>query len=353
MAAPSLFDAPVDNHGLFADHYLKTRFPQRDDVQALREEADAAFEQVRDRYQSVAGEVDTWNEAQTEDRFVQPVLKEVLGWARKVQPHVQRQGQVGRPDYALFTTDARRSTAVEHAGGDETKVFDYADAVAEAKYWGRPLDGPAPDPEREETNMCMMVRSFRIQVYNQARRNAVADHLIGQAEEAPLFGPGQPVDGFLRRQPREGVVLVVEHGIGGTRGGEGRNQVDAVVLPFVEGIQGRNCPEPIRGVAGLFGRLAARCFPRRLAGLDFAAHHAPLPGVLGAGGAAKNQKLGIYGLLAVGIHVDNADGGVGHGTEETEECSCSGKNRRRRGECRWRSRGENGRGCRSRSRLTS
>ena len=54
MAAPSLFDAPVDNHGLFADHYLKTRFPQRDDVQALREEADAAFEQVRERYQSVA-----------------------------------------------------------------------------------------------------------------------------------------------------------------------------------------------------------------------------------------------------------------------------------------------------------
>jgi hypothetical protein len=142
MAAPSLFDAPVDNHGLFADHYLKTRFPQRDDVQALREEADAAFEQVREQYQSVAGEVDTWNEAQTEDRFVQPVLKEVLGWVRKVQPHVQRQGQVGRPDYALFTTDARRSTAVEHAGGDETKVF------TTPTRWLRPSTGGVPSMAR-------------------------------------------------------------------------------------------------------------------------------------------------------------------------------------------------------------
>ena len=151
MPSPSLFETPIDNRGLFADHYLEERFSRRDDVQELSEEADAAFEEVMARYRSVAGEVDTWNEAQTEDRFVQPILKDALGWARKVQPHVQRQGRAGRPDYALFTNEDRRKTAVDRAGDDETKVFDYADAVADAKYWGRPLDGPAPDPGREKT----------------------------------------------------------------------------------------------------------------------------------------------------------------------------------------------------------
>jgi uncharacterized protein Yka (UPF0111/DUF47 family) len=149
---PILFEAALDNRGLFADHYLTERFPQRDDVQSrqLSGEADAAFEQVRTLFRQVADEVHTWNEAQTEDRFVQPILKEVLGWSRNVQPHVQRQGRVGRPDYALFTSEERRATAVDRAGDDGNKVFDYADAVVDAKYWGRPLDGTAPDPSREK-----------------------------------------------------------------------------------------------------------------------------------------------------------------------------------------------------------
>jgi hypothetical protein len=149
MPAPTLFETAFDNRGLFSDHYLEERFPARDDVQALQEDADAAFEQVRARYRRVIGEADTWNEAQTEDHFVQPLLKDVLGWACTVQPRVQKQGRAGRPDYALFTSEARRAEAVDRADGDETELFAYADAVADAKYWGRPLDGPAPDPARD------------------------------------------------------------------------------------------------------------------------------------------------------------------------------------------------------------
>ena len=149
MPAPTLFETAFDNRSLFSDHYLEERFPERDDVQALQEDADAAFEQVRARYRRVIGEAETWNEAQTEDHFVQPLLKDVLGWARTVQPRVQKQGRAGRPDYALFTSEARRAEAVDRADGDETELFAYADAVADAKYWGRPLDGPAPDPARD------------------------------------------------------------------------------------------------------------------------------------------------------------------------------------------------------------
>ena len=151
MPDPTLFGDTVDNRGLFSDHYLTSRFPARDDVQALADEADAAFEQVQDRMAQVAPEVDQWNEAETEDEFVQPVLRDVLGWARKVQKHVQRQGRTGRPDYALFTSPERKATAVQRAREENGTVYTYADAVADAKYWGRPLDGPAPNPTRETT----------------------------------------------------------------------------------------------------------------------------------------------------------------------------------------------------------
>ena len=144
-----LFDTAIDNRGLFSDYYLTERFPQRDDVQALHDEADAAFEAVCALYKEHAAHVSTWNEATTEDDFIQPVLDR-LGWARSVQQHVQRQGVQGRPDYALFRSDARKREARTAASGDTSTLVQYADMVADAKYWGRPLDGPAPDPARED-----------------------------------------------------------------------------------------------------------------------------------------------------------------------------------------------------------
>ncbi len=144
-----LFDTAIDNRGLFSDYYLTERFPQRDDVQALHDEADAAFASVCALYKEHAAYVSTWNEATTEDDFIQPVLDR-LGWARSVQQHVQRQGVQGRPDYALFRSDARKREARTAASGDTSTLVQYADMVADAKYWGRPLDGPAPDPDRED-----------------------------------------------------------------------------------------------------------------------------------------------------------------------------------------------------------
>lgn len=42
MAASSLFDAPIDNHGLFADHYPKMRRPPWDLETAFRSFLDNA-----------------------------------------------------------------------------------------------------------------------------------------------------------------------------------------------------------------------------------------------------------------------------------------------------------------------
>ncbi|WP_263840792.1 hypothetical protein [Salinibacter sp.] len=150
VPAPGLFDEAVDNHGLFADHYLQGRFLEREDVQALEDEVESAMGQTEGLYRTVAPETGTWNEAQTEDNFVQPLLKDILGWSRVVQENVQRQGRRGRPDYALFTSEERRTKAIQRAQDTKATIYDIADAVADAKYWGRSLDGKAPDPSREK-----------------------------------------------------------------------------------------------------------------------------------------------------------------------------------------------------------
>lgn len=150
MPQATLFDRAIDNHGLFSDHFLNERLAEEETVRALHDEADAAFDKVRHALNRHTAELGSWNEAQTEDRFIQPVL-EHLGWERHVQPHAQRQGRSGRPDYALFASDEQRRRAMAHPDGDTTRIFQHADAVADAKYWRRPLDGPAPDPAREDT----------------------------------------------------------------------------------------------------------------------------------------------------------------------------------------------------------
>ena len=45
--------------------------------------------------------------------------------------------------------------------------------------------------------------------------------MVGQPEQPLLFGPAQARGGLLGGQPHEGVVLVVEHRVGGEFGGKG------------------------------------------------------------------------------------------------------------------------------------
>ena len=112
MPNPTLFSTAVDNRSLFSDYYLTERFPQRDDVQALHDEADAAFASIRERYRQHAAYTSDWNEATTEEEFIKPVLDH-LGWTYAVQQHVQRQGRAGRPDYALFRSAAHKQAALD------------------------------------------------------------------------------------------------------------------------------------------------------------------------------------------------------------------------------------------------
>jgi hypothetical protein len=122
---------------LFSEHFLSARLPGWDEFATL------------DLGALHAGLVQLWradgpgltgaNEAQTEDRFVRPVLR-LLGHALAVQAEIPGTGRT--PDYLLFGSEAELAAA--RAGGASALV-EGAHAVAEAKRFDQPLDRRAPD----------------------------------------------------------------------------------------------------------------------------------------------------------------------------------------------------------------
>lgn len=124
----------VTNKTLFSQHFIEHRLPA---LPEWAEEITPLFEQVRALYAHARRFGHTWNEAQTEEEFVKPVLR-LLGWEFIVQTKSRRGGRVNRPDYALFADEATKREAMPHQGNDDT-FYSRTLAIAEAKYWGRPL----------------------------------------------------------------------------------------------------------------------------------------------------------------------------------------------------------------------
>jgi len=129
---------------LFSQHYLQNRLPDHDEWQ---EDPWPVFKAVRELWGRAQTYGDAWNEAQTEQEFIQPML-EILGWATIVQPSAHHAGRIKRPDYALFPDETGKDDAMEHQGDDDA-FYSRAPAIAEAKYWGRPLS--QKDPSGRET----------------------------------------------------------------------------------------------------------------------------------------------------------------------------------------------------------
>jgi hypothetical protein len=135
---------------LFSLHYLDTRLPAQPEWQ---EDAQPAFAAVHALWQKARTYGDAWNEAQTEDEFVKPVL-ELLGWHFIVQAKSTKQGRINRPDYALFADDATRDAAYALQGDDDA-FYGQTLAIAEAKYWGRALskqDAGGRDAWKKDNN---------------------------------------------------------------------------------------------------------------------------------------------------------------------------------------------------------
>ncbi|MGC8855659.1 MAG: hypothetical protein ACP5QU_02570 [Anaerolineae bacterium] len=102
----------MSNKTLFSQHFLDLRLPD------LPEWSDAplpVLEQMRVLYAKARQFGSTWNKAQTEEKFVKPVLR-LPGWEFLVQPKSQRGGGVTQATFFLVMAGDR------HYGLTDEKV---------------------------------------------------------------------------------------------------------------------------------------------------------------------------------------------------------------------------------------
>ena len=122
------------NRGLFSEHFLLERLPEwpefaRPDNGVLYGRLQSLW---RDEQEGLVGA----NEAQTEERWVRPVLA-ALGFAYTVQAPLRVGPGWRQPDYGLFLSEADRRAALPLEGAER---FARAACVADAKRFDRPLD---------------------------------------------------------------------------------------------------------------------------------------------------------------------------------------------------------------------
>lgn len=134
MTDTPLAPAPLTGKSLFSLHYLETRLPGHPE---WAEDAQTAYAAVGALWQKAQQYGVARNEAQTEEEFIKPVLA-VLGWSYIPQAKNRRNGRIDRPDYALFGGETAKNDAYPYQGQDDA-FYSRALAIAEAKYWGRPL----------------------------------------------------------------------------------------------------------------------------------------------------------------------------------------------------------------------
>ncbi len=146
------------NKPLFSQHYLEHR------IQACPEwqmDVRAGFEALNNLYLSQKELLPTLSEAQTEAVFIQPAL-EILGFSYIPQVTTRGQGRAERPDYALFTDAADRDAAYP-LQNDEPAFYARVGAIAEAKYWERPLSKVSAGDARDiykNTNPSFQIASY-------------------------------------------------------------------------------------------------------------------------------------------------------------------------------------------------
>jgi len=129
----------VKNRSLFSDYYLDSLIvgqPQWADTPDI--ESDYAA--IKERFDAIAPNGENLNEAQTERRFIQPLLEQ-LGHIFDVQLTLQTSQGVRVPDYGFFASAAALNAAQPHINTDE--FFTTALAVGDAKAWSRNLDRKA------------------------------------------------------------------------------------------------------------------------------------------------------------------------------------------------------------------
>ena len=138
MNAENLPDA-VKNRSLFSDYYLDALIFQQPQW-AGTADIESNYAAIKELFDAVAPNAEDFNEAQTEQEFIQPLLEQ-LGHVFEVQPTLHTSQGPKRPDYAFFLSNEARNAARSHTGPNQ--FFTAALAVGDAKAWSRDLDRKA------------------------------------------------------------------------------------------------------------------------------------------------------------------------------------------------------------------
>jgi hypothetical protein len=124
---------PVENGGLFSEHFLENRLPEWPEYADL--ECRELMEAIGSIWQREREGLSGANEAQVEEHLVQPVL-DLLGHAWTPQAGYTSATGRGVPDYALFLTEEARLKAAKLPKNSLDRFGD-AVAIAEAKEFER------------------------------------------------------------------------------------------------------------------------------------------------------------------------------------------------------------------------
>jgi Eco57I restriction-modification methylase/N-6 DNA Methylase len=147
---------PFRNQQLFSEHFLRERLPEWPQFADL--DAAGLLDELRALWEAESSGLEGANEAQTEERWIQPVLR-ALGFTYTVQVGVPVGLNRRQPDYALFLTDDDRRAADALEG---LARYERAVAVADAKRFDRPLDRRAPAAGLSEDPMAQIINYLSI-----------------------------------------------------------------------------------------------------------------------------------------------------------------------------------------------
>jgi hypothetical protein len=151
-------DGQKPNKPLFSQHYLEHRIQECPEWQV---DVAAGFGALEKLYLSKKDLLPTLSEAQTEEVFIKPAL-DILGFSHIPQVTTRGKGRAERPDYALFACEADRDSAYP-LQNDETAFYARVRAIAEAKYWERPLSKVSSNDRRDiykNTNPSFQISSY-------------------------------------------------------------------------------------------------------------------------------------------------------------------------------------------------
>jgi len=148
------------NKPLFSSHYLEHRLV---DSPEWSLDPRPTFDALQQLYQRKKALLSSLNEAQTEEEFIKPVL-EILGFSYIAQVVTKTKGRAERPDYALFANDEQKLAAYPNQN-NESVFYHQVLAIAEAKYWERPLSKISSNDQRDiykNTNPSFQIVSYLI-----------------------------------------------------------------------------------------------------------------------------------------------------------------------------------------------